>query len=82
METALDQGSAIVGERARTRQGKLIRARDCNASAAKGRQCRARLRSGSVGRGWWRQCRARLVAQGLATGGSGGGEGFWTSDRT
>ena len=64
METALDQGSAMVGERAsgKARQAEL----------GHGTAVLVRPRGGSAGRGWWRQCRAWLVAavQGVAGGGS------------
>ena len=84
METALDQFSAMVGERARTRQGKLSQGTGLQCwcgqgaevqGAAKQRQCRARLSSGSAGRGWWRQ---GLATGGSRGGGGGGGKGYRT----
>ena len=53
MEMALDQGSAMVGERARTRQGKLSQGMGLQCWCGQEAEVQGATGGGSAGRGWW-----------------------------
>ena len=62
METTLDQGSAMVGERARTRQGKLSQGTGLQCWCGQGAAVQGATGGGSVGRDWWLRGVLLLVA--------------------